>query len=32
VVASSPAELGAFIRAESARWERLIRERHIAID
>ena len=32
VVASLPAELGAFIRAESARWERLIRERHIAID
>jgi len=32
VVAGSPAEFGAFIRAESARWERLIRERHIAID
>ncbi|HEY6862581.1 MAG TPA: tripartite tricarboxylate transporter substrate-binding protein, partial [Burkholderiales bacterium] len=32
VVASSPAEFGSFVRAESARWERLIRERHITID
>jgi tripartite-type tricarboxylate transporter receptor subunit TctC len=32
VVASSPEEFGRFIRAESARWERLIRERHITIE
>jgi tripartite-type tricarboxylate transporter receptor subunit TctC len=32
VVGSAPAEFGEFIRAESARWERLIRERHISID
>ena len=32
VVASPPAECRRFIRAESARWERLIRERHITID
>jgi tripartite-type tricarboxylate transporter receptor subunit TctC len=32
VVASSPAEFGRFVRAESDRWERLIRERHITID
>src|SRR4051812_18187999 len=32
VVGSSPEEFGRFIRAESARWERLIRERHITIE
>jgi tripartite-type tricarboxylate transporter receptor subunit TctC len=32
VVASSPEEFGALIRAESARWERLIRERHITVE
>jgi tripartite-type tricarboxylate transporter receptor subunit TctC len=32
VVGSSPEEFGRFIRAESDRWERLIRERHITID
>ncbi len=32
VVASSPEEFGRFIRAESARWEHLIRERNITID
>lgn len=32
VVASSPEEFGRFVRAESARWEHLIRERNITID
>jgi tripartite-type tricarboxylate transporter receptor subunit TctC len=32
VVGSTPEEFGEFIRAESARWERLIRERNITID
>jgi len=32
VVASSPEEFGKFIRAESDRWRRLIRDRHITIE
>jgi tripartite-type tricarboxylate transporter receptor subunit TctC len=32
VVAGTPEEFGRLIRFESARWERLIRERHITID
>jgi tripartite-type tricarboxylate transporter receptor subunit TctC len=32
VVAGSPEQFGQYIRAESARWERLIRERNITID
>ena len=32
IVAGTPGEFGELIRAESARWERVIRERAITID